>query len=81
MTEDADEWTERLLVATADDIDEWTEKLLVELKRVSTKNLAGERDAFVAMPSASGQSVNTPTGSILRCSDHTTSGLSRTSTN
>jgi hypothetical protein len=28
------------------------EKLLVELKRVSTKNLAGERDAFVAMPSA-----------------------------
>ena len=52
MTEDADEWTERLLVATADDIDEWTEKLLVELKRVSTKNLAGERDAFVAMPSA-----------------------------
>ena len=52
MTEDADEWTERLLVATADDIDEWTEKLLMELKRVSTKNLAGERDAFVAMPSA-----------------------------
>jgi hypothetical protein len=52
MAEDTDEWTERLLIATADDIDEWIEKLLAELKRVSTRNLAGEREAFAAMPSA-----------------------------
>jgi hypothetical protein len=52
MVEDADEWIERLLIATADDIDEWIEKLLAELKRVSTKVLAGEREAFAATPSA-----------------------------
>jgi hypothetical protein len=52
MAEHTDEWTERLLIATADDIDEWIEKLLAELKRVSTKNWAGEKEAFAAMPSA-----------------------------
>jgi len=52
MAEGTDEWTERLLIATADDIDEWREKLLAELKRVSTKNWAGGKEAFAAMPSA-----------------------------
>jgi hypothetical protein len=52
MTEDADEWTERLLIATADDVDEWSEILLAELKRVSTNALAGEAEAFAATPSA-----------------------------
>jgi hypothetical protein len=52
MAEDTDEWIERLRIATADDVDEWTEKFLAELKLVSTKNLAGEREAFAAPPSA-----------------------------
>jgi hypothetical protein len=52
MTEDDDEWTERLILATADGIDEWSETLLAELKRVSTNTLAGEKEAFVATPSA-----------------------------
>jgi hypothetical protein len=46
MAEDTDEWIERLRIATADDVDEWTEKFLAELKLVSTKNLAGERESF-----------------------------------
>src|SRR5262249_24211213 len=46
------EWTERVLIATADDVDEWSDKLLAELKRVSTNALAGEVDAFAATPSA-----------------------------
>jgi hypothetical protein len=52
MAEYTDEWTERLLIATADDIDEWSEKLLAVLKRVSTTALAGDEDAFTATPSA-----------------------------
>jgi hypothetical protein len=51
MTEDTDEWTERLLIATADDVDEWSEELLAELKLVSTIALAGEEEAFAATPS------------------------------
>jgi hypothetical protein len=52
MAEDTDEWTERLLIATADDVDDWSEQLIAELERVSTTTLAGEEDAFAATPSA-----------------------------
>jgi hypothetical protein len=52
MAGDTDEWTERLLIATADDIDEWREKLLAELKHVSTRNWASGKEAFAALPSA-----------------------------
>ena len=52
MAENTDDWIERLRIATADDIDQWVEGLLAELQLVSTTNLAGEREAFAATPSA-----------------------------
>lgn len=52
MVEDADDWIERLRIATADDIDEWVESLIAELQLVSTINVAGEREAFTATPTA-----------------------------
>jgi hypothetical protein len=52
MAEDTDEWTERLLIATADDVEEWSEQLIAELKGVSTIALAGDEATFAAAPSA-----------------------------